>query len=137
MIKFLILFLVAFIVFPIVLFLVKQIDLKTKLMFLGGGFVIALLGLLAQSTLSLYYALLIMVGLLFAGSVVITKRLENEKLQQEEMHVYVPKTIREAIDKPTESYVAATTYNPSTPKSPSSIETEIEDWLKPAKKEDQ
>jgi hypothetical protein len=78
-----------------------------------------------------------MVGLLFAGSVVITKRLENEKLQQEEMHVYVPKTIQEAIDKPTESYVAATTHTPSTPKSPPSIETEIEDWLKPAKKEDQ
>lgn len=134
MIKFLILILVAFIVFPIVIVSVKKIDLKTKLMFLFGGFIIALLGLLAQSTLSLYYSVLIMLGLLFAGAVILTKRLENEKLQEEELHLYVPKSIHEAIEKPSESYVAATS---PTPKVQPVIESQAEDWLKPAKKEDQ
>ncbi|EPD54276.1 hypothetical protein HMPREF1210_00262 [Paenisporosarcina sp. HGH0030] len=134
MIKFLILILVAFIVFPIVIISVKKIDLKTKLMFLFGGFIIALLGLLAQSKLSLYYSVLIMLGLLFAGAVIITKRLENEKLQEEELHLYVPKSIQEAIEKPSESYVAATS---PTPKVQPVIESQAEDWLKPSKKEDQ
>lgn len=134
MIKFLILILVAFMVFPIVIVFVKKIDLTTKLMFLFGGFIIALLGLLAQSTLSLYYSVLIMLGLLFAGAVILTKRLENEKLQDEELHLYVPKSIQEAIEKPSESYVAATS---PTPKVQTVIESQAEDWLKPAKKEDQ
>ncbi|MGE6488277.1 hypothetical protein [Paenisporosarcina sp. NPDC076898] len=133
MIKFLILILLAFIVFPIVI-LVLKVDIKTKLMFLVGGFVIALFGLLAQSTLSLYYSVLIMLGLLFAGSVVLTKRLENEKLKDEELHLYVPKTIKEAIEKPSEAYVAATL---PTPNGQSGTDSQVEDWLKPAKKEDQ
>ena len=103
-------------------------------MFLVGGFVIALFGLLAQSTLSLYYSVFIMLGLLFAGSVMLAKRLENEKLKDEELHLYVPKTIKEAIEKPTEAYVAATS---PTPKVQSGTDSQVEDWLKPAKKEDQ
>ncbi|MCZ8536180.1 hypothetical protein M9R32_03095 [Paenisporosarcina quisquiliarum] len=134
MIKFLILILVAFIVFPIVILFFKKIDIKTKLMFLVGGFVIALFGLLAQSALSLYYSVLVMLGLLFAGSVVLTKRLENEKLREEELHLNVPKTIKEALEKPSESYVAATS---PTPNAQSGTDAQVEDWLKPAKKEDQ
>lgn len=134
MIKLLILILAAFIVFPIVILFFKKIDIKTKLMFLVGGFVIALFGLLAQSALSLYYSVLVMLGLLFAGSVVLTKRLENEKLKDEELHLYVPKTIKEAIEKTSESYVAATS---PTPNAQSGTDAQVEDWLKPAKKEDQ
>jgi len=134
MIKLLILILVAFIVFPIVILFFKKIDIKTKLMFLVGGFVIALFGLLAQSTLSLYYSVFIMLGLLFAGSVMLAKRLENEKLKDEELHLYIPKTIKEAIEKPSESYVAATS---PTPNAQSGTDAQVEDWLKPAKKEDQ
>ena len=103
-------------------------------MFLVGGFVIALFGLLVQSTLSLYYSVLIMLGLLFAGSVVLTKRLENEKLKEEEIHLYVPKTNKDAMEKPSESYVAATSQ---TPNAHSGTDAQVEDWLKPAKKEDQ
>ena len=134
MIKLLILILVAFIVFPIVILFFKKIDIKTKLMFLICGFVIALLGLLVQSTLSLYYSVLIMLGLLFAGAVLLTKRLESEKLKDEELHLYIPKTIKEAIEKPSESYVAATS---PTPNAQSGTDAQVEDWLKPAKKEDQ
>ena len=137
--KYLILLLIALIVFPIVILFVKKIELKTKLMFLVGGFLIALLGLLVQSTLSFYYALLIIIGLTFAGAVVFTKQFETQKLAEEEAHIYVPKNIKEAVEKPTQSYgqpkptpnaqvaleLAPTTEN----------ENNNDDWLKPSKKE--
>lgn len=128
MINYLILLLLALIVFPIVILFAKKIDLKKKLMFLVGGFLIALLGLLAQSSLSFYYALIIMLGLIFAGAVIFTKQFENQKLAEEVAHVYVPQTIKEAIEKPTQPYVAA-------PKPVAEIKND--DWLKPSKKEDQ
>jgi len=141
MIKYLILLLLALIVFPIVILFVKKVELKTKLMFLLGGFLIALLGLLVQSTLSFYYALLIIVGLTFVVAVVFTKQFETQKLAEEEAHIYVPKNIKEAVEKPTQSYVE--------PKPTFKAQVELElasttvtevnndDWLKPTKKEDQ
>ena len=128
MIKFLILLLVALIVFPIVIIFVKKVDLKTKLMFLVGGFVIALLGMVVQSTTSLYYAVLIMIGLIFAGSVLLTKRLENEK-QQENNYVFVQPVKQEPDPMPSEPVVAP-------PVQPVEVKQE-DDWLKPAKKEGQ
>ena len=74
MIKFLILLLVAFTVFPIVIAILKNVELKTKLMFLIAGFIISFLGLVVQSTLSFYYALLIMIGSVFAGAVLLTNQ---------------------------------------------------------------
>lgn len=134
--KYLILILVALIVFPIVILFVKKIDFKTKLLFLGGGLFIAFFGLIVQSTLSFYYSLLIMVGLIFAGAVVLTKQIENQRLVEEETHVYVPQTIKEAIDKPTQPYAASTPVEkPAAPKPVENIQTE--DWLSPSKKEDQ
>lgn len=128
MIKYLILLLLALIVFPIVILFLKKIELKTKLMFLVGGFLIALLGLLVQSTLSFYYALLIMIGLIFAGAVLLTKQLEKQKLA-EETHHFVSQPV---MEKPTtkaqvELELAPTTVN----------EVNNDDWLKPSKKEDQ
>ena len=134
MIKFLILILVALIVFPIVLLVEKKLAFKKKLFFLVGGFIIALLGIIVQSTLSLYYSFLLMVALLFAGAVLITKRLENERLQEEEIHLFVPKSIQEAIEKPSESY---TSSDLPASKAQPMINTQSTDWLKPAKKEDQ
>ena len=143
MIKYLILILLALIVFPIVILFVKKIELKAKLMFLVGGFLIALLGLLVQSTLSFYYALLIIVGLTFVVAVVFTKQFETQKLAEEEAHIYVPKNIKEAVEKPTQS------YGEPKPKPPIKAQVELElapttvtevnndDWLKPTKKEDQ
>ena len=128
MIKFLFLILVALIVFPVVLIFVKKIDLKTKLIFLIGGYAIALLGMLVQSTLSFYYAILIMIGLVFAGAVLISKQLENQMLAEEESFIEVPQTIQEAIEKPTEPYV-----EPAVPES----EIKNVDWLTPSKKEEQ
>ena len=55
MIKYLILLLLALIVFPIVILFAKKIDIKTKLMFLVGGFIIAFLGLVVHSTLRFFY----------------------------------------------------------------------------------
>ncbi|HLG27075.1 MAG TPA: hypothetical protein VI423_04760 [Paenisporosarcina sp.] len=133
MIKYLILLLLALIVFPVVILFVKKIDFKTKLMFLIGGFLIALLGLLAQSSLSFYYALLIMIGLIFAGAVILTKKIETQRLAEEEAHIYVPQSIKEAVEKPTEAYVASTTMTTTKPET----ENKNDDWLKPSKKEDQ
>lgn len=139
--KFLMLILVALIVFPIVILFVKKVDLKTKLMFLTGGLLIALLGLLVQSTLSFYYALLIMIGLTFAGAVVFTKQFETQKLAEEEAHIYVPKNIKEAVEKPTQSYVGPkpTTKAQVQLELASTTVTEVknDDWLKPSKKENQ
>ena len=131
MIKYLILLLLALIVFPIVILFLKKIELKTKLMFLVGGFLIALLGLLVQSTLSFYYALLIMIGLIFAGAVLLTKQLEKRKLVEEETHHFVSKPIQPVMEKPTtkaqvELELASTTVT----------EVTNDDWLKPSKKED-
>ena len=141
MIKYLILLLLALIVFPIVILFVKKIELKTKLMFLVGGFLIALLGLLVQSTLSFYYALLIIIGLTFVVAVVFTKQFETRKLAEEEAHIYVPKNIKEAVEKPTQS------YGQPKPTIKAQVELELapttvtevnnDDWLKPSKKEDQ
>ena len=141
MIKYLILILLALIVFPIVILFVKKIELKAKLMFLVGGFLIALLGLLVQSTLSFYYALLIIFGLTFVVAVVFTKQFETQKLAEEEAHIYVPKNIKEAVEKPTQSYdepkptIKAQVELELAP----TTETELnnDDWLKPTKKEDQ
>lgn len=134
MIKVLILILVALIVFPIVLLVEKKVALKTKFFFLVGGFMIALLSIIVQSTLSLYYSLLLMVALLFAGAVLITKRLENERLQEDELHLYVPKNFEVEIEKPSDSYSAS---DIPTSKAQSMINTQSTDWLKPAKKEGQ
>lgn len=141
MIKYLILLLLALIVFPIVILFEKKIELKTKMMFLVGGFLIALLGLLVQSTLSFNYAILIIIGLTFVVAVVFTKQLETQKLAEEEAHIYVPKNIKETVEKPTQSYV------PPTPTTKAQVELELaptietennnDDWLKPSKKEDQ
>lgn len=128
MIKYLILLLVALIVFPIVIIFVKKVDLKTKLMFLVGGFGIALLGLVVQSTTSLYYAVLIMIGLIFAGSVLLTKRLENEK-HQEIVQVFVPPVKHEPDTMPPAPII--------TPETQSVAIKQEDDWLKPANKEDQ
>ena len=135
MIKFLVLILVALIVFPIVIFFVKKIDLKTKLMFLIGGLVIALLGMLIQTTLSLYYASLVMVGLVFAGAVLITKEIEKQNLIDEEIFHNMPQTIKEALEKPTmpepvkESTPPVETVTPVTP-------NVQEDWLSKKNKEE-
>ena len=141
MIKYLILLLLALIVFPIVILFVKKIELKTKLMFLVGGFLIALLGLLVQSTLSFYYAILIIFGLTFAGAVVFTKQFESQKLAEEEAHIYVPKNIKEAVEKPPQS------YGQPKPTIKTQVELELapttvtevknDDWLKPTIKGDQ
>lgn len=127
MIKFLILILVALIVFPIVILFIKKIDLKTKLMFLIGGFLIALLGLLVQSSLSLYYSVLIMVGLIFTGAVLLTKQLEKQKLVEQESPVYMPQSTQVTVEKPVQPYVASKPV----------VEIQTEDWLSPSKKEDQ
>jgi len=135
MIKFLVLILVALIVFPIVIFFVKKIDLKTKLMFLIGGLVIALLGMLIQTTLSLYYASLVMVGLVFAGAVLITKEIEKQNLIDEEIFHNMPQTIKEALEKPKmpepvkESTPPVETVTPVTP-------NVQEDWLSKKNKEE-
>lgn len=126
--KFIMLILVALILFPIVILFAKKIDLKTKLMFLVGGLIIAFLGLVVQSTLSFYYALLIMIGLIFVGAVFFTKQFESQKLADEEAHIYVPQTIKEAIEKPTQQYVVPTP-------TPAAAEIKNDDWLKPSKKE--
>ena len=141
MIKYLTLLLLTLIVFPIVILFVKKIELKTKMMFLVGGFLIALLGLLVQSTLSFYYALLIIIGLTFVVAVVFTKQFETQKLAEEEAHIYVPKNIKEAVEKPSKS------YGEPKPTMKAQVELELapttetevnnDDWLKPTKKEDQ
>ena len=141
MIKYLILLLLALIVFPIVILFVKKIELKTKLMFLVGGFLIALLGLLVHSTFSFYYALLIIIGLTFVVAVVFTKQFETQKLAEEEAHIYVPKNIKEAVEKPTQS------YGQPKPTIKTQVELELapttvtevknDDWLKPTIKGDQ
>lgn len=132
MIKYLILLLLALIVFPIVILFVKKIDLKTKLIFLVGGFLIAFLGLLVQSSLSFYYALLIMVGMIFAGAVLLTKQLEKQKLVEEESHSFVPHTIQSTMEKPTTDAQVALEHAPTTV-----TEIQNDNWLKPSKKEDQ
>jgi len=135
MIKYLILLLVALIVFPIVILFIKKIDLKTKLLFLVGGFLIALLGLLVQSTLSLYYSLLIMVGLIFVGAVVITKQVEKQKLVEQEDPVYMPQTTQVTVEEPVQPYAAPIPVAKPAPEPVAIIQTE--DWLSPSKKEDQ
>ena len=136
MIKFLILILIALIVFPIVIFLVKKIELKTKLIFLVGGLLIACLGMLVQSSFSLYYALLIMVGLVFAGAVLITKQIEKQKLAEEELPFPVPLTNKEAVENPTKTDMVAES---NTPEIPETINTPNAgaDWFSPKKKEEQ
>jgi len=126
--NFIMLILVALIVFPIVILFVKNIDIRTKLMFLVGGLIIAFLGLVVQSTLSFYYAFLIMIGLIFVGAVFFTKQFESQKLAEEEAHIYVPQNIKEAIEKPTQQYVVPTP-------TPAAAEIKNDDWLKPSKKE--
>ncbi|WP_017381167.1 hypothetical protein [Paenisporosarcina sp. TG-14] len=129
MIKYLILLLLALIVFPIVILFVKKIELKTKLMFLVGGLLIALLGLLVQSTLSFYYALLIMIGLIFAGAVLLTKQLEKQKLA-EETRSFVSQPIQQVKEKPTTKAQVELELAPTTV-----TEVKNDDWLKPSKKE--
>ncbi|WP_075620476.1 hypothetical protein [Paenisporosarcina indica] len=138
MIKFLVLILVALIVFPIVIFLVKKVDLKTKLMFLVGGLVIALLGMLVQSTLSLYYALLIMVGLVFAGAILITKQIEKQNLLEEDVFHNMPQMNKETFEKPsiTEPVKESIPPTPSTAPETPTIPNAQEDWLTPKKKEE-
>ena len=128
--KYLILLLIALIVFPLVILFAKKIDLKTKLMFLVGGLIIAFLGLVVQSTLSFYYALLIMIGLIFVGAVLFTKQLESQKLAEDENHLFVSQPIKPVMEKPTSNAQVALELAPTT-------ETEIknDDWLKPSKKE--
>lgn len=140
MIKFLILILIAIIVFPLTIFLVKKIDLKTKLMFLIGGFLIAFIGMLVQSTLSLYYALLIMVGLVFAGAVIFTKQIEKQNLaDEEESFQHMPQSIKEALDNPTIPEPFKETVKTPAQKEPETriIPNVQEDWLSPKKKEEQ
>ncbi|QBP40762.1 hypothetical protein [Paenisporosarcina antarctica] len=132
MINYLILLLLALIVFPIVILFIKKIDLKTKLMFLVGGLLIALLGLLVQSTLSFYYALLIMIGLIFAGAVLLTKQLEKQKLEEVETHRSVSQPIPPVLEKPTTKAQVELELAPTTV-----TEVKNDDWLKPSKKEDQ
>lgn len=130
MIKYLILILLALIVFPIVILFAKKIELKTKLMFLIGGFTIAFLGLLVQSTLSFYYALLIMIGLVFAGAVFLTKQLEKQKLADEDSRSFVSQPIQPVMEKPTTNAQVALELAPTT-----ETENNNDDWLKPSKKE--
>lgn len=128
--NYLILLLIALIVFPIVILFAKKIDLKTKLMFLLSGFLIALLGLLVQSTLSLYYALLIMIGLIFAGTVLLTKQLEKQKLAEEENHRFVSQPIQPVMKNLTSNAQVELELAPTTV-----TEVKNDDWLKPSKKE--
>jgi hypothetical protein len=127
MIKYLILLLLALIVFPIVILFAKKIELKTKLMFLIGGGIIALLGLLVQSTLSFYYSWLMMIGMIFVGAVLLTKQLEKQKL--EESLSFVSQPIQPINEKPIQAQVKAKPI--TTPVA----EIKNDDWLKPAKKE--
>ena len=136
MIKFLVLLLVALIVFPVVIIFLKKIDIKSKLMFLIGGLLIALLGILVQSSLSLYYALLIMIGLVFAGAVLITKQIEKQKLAAEELSYQEPQTIKEAVGNPTKTDNVVETYTPGTPE-PIHTPNAGADWFSPKKKEEQ
>jgi hypothetical protein len=101
-------------------------------MFLAGGFLIAFLGLLVQSSLSFYYALLLMIGLIFAGAVLLTKQLEKQKLVEEESHSFVPPPIQPKMEKPTTDAQVALELAPTTV-----TEIQNDDWLKPSKKEDQ
>ena len=130
MIKYLILLLLAFIVFPIVILFVKKIELKMKLIFLVGGFIIAFLGLVVQSTLSYYYAMLIMIGLIFAGAVLLTKQLEKQKLADEDSRSFVSQPIQPVMEKPTTNAQVALELAPTT-----ETENNNDDWLKPSKKE--
>ncbi len=94
-----------------------------------------------HSTFSFYYALLIIIGLTFVVAVVFTKQFETQKLAEEEAHIYVPKNIKEAVEKPTQS------YGQPKPTIKTQVELELapttvtevnnDDWLKPTKKEDQ
>jgi hypothetical protein len=129
MIKYLILLLLALIVFPIVILFAKKIELKTKLMFLIGGGIIALLGLLVQSTLSFYYSWLMMIGMIFVGAVLLTKQLEKQKLDEEESLSFVSQPIQPINEKPIQAQVKAKPI--TTPVA----EIKNDDWLKPAKKE--
>jgi len=132
MIKYLILLLLALIVFPIVILFAKKIDIKTKLMFLVGGFIIAFLGLVVHSTLSFYYSLLIMIGLIFAGAVLLTKQLEKQKLVEEDSRSFVSQPIQPVMEKPTSNAQVELELAPTTV-----TEVKNDDWLKPSKKEDQ
>jgi len=133
MFNLLILILVALIVFPVVIIFIRNIDLKTKLTFLIGGLLIALIGMLVQSSMSLYYSLLIMIGLIFAGAVLITKQLEKQKLAEVEMERNIPQTIKEGKETPIE---AIPVVEPASPVD-STLQNAGEDWLTPQKKEEQ
>ena len=130
MIKYLILLMIALIVSPLVILFVKKINIKTKLMFLVGGFIIAFLGLLVQSTLSFYYAILIMFGLIFAGAVLLTKQLEKQKLAEQDSSSFVSPPIQPVMEKPTPNAQVALELAPTTEN-----ENINDDWLKPSKKE--
>lgn len=119
----------ALIVFPIVILFAKKIDLKTKLMFLVGGVIIALLSLAVQTTLSFYYALLIMLGLSFVGAVLLTKQLEKQKLAEEESLSFVSQPIQPINERPIQA------QEKPKPVTTSVAEIKNDDWLKPSKKE--
>ena len=127
MLDFLTLLFVAIIIFPIALIFFKQYTVKHKLYFLVFGLIIAFLGILALSFFSLYYSILVMLGLVFVGSVLMTKRLEAEQNKIEE-EVYV-----KTENKP--AHVVKTINRTEMAKSLESVPEIQDDWLKPQPKE--
>ena len=99
MIKFLILLMSFFILVPLSLLFLKKYSLQTKLMVFGGGFFIAALGIYLQSTMSLYYSVLLMFGLIFVLAVLFTKQIEKKKQIAEQYDILEvePVKIKEVI----------------------------------------
>jgi len=95
MINYLVLLICALIVFSIVFLFFKKNNFQLKLMIFGGGFLIAFVGIFIQTNLSLSHSILIMLGLIFALSIVFTKQIEkmnqdvdsNDRLQKEPLKI--------------------------------------------------
>lgn len=127
MIQYLILLLVALIIFPIVLLFFKKYNTQQKVMILAGGLFIAFIGIFIQSTLSFYYSALIMFGLTFALAVLFTKQIEKKNQENDNYEIVqtepvkITEVVKAPIDlEPTEKPLI-----------------KQEDWLKPARKEEQ
>ena len=76
--------------------------------------------------------MLIIIGLIFAGAVLLTKQLEKQKLVEEDSRSFVSQPIQPVMEKPTSNAQVELELAPTTV-----TEVKNDDWLKPSKKEDQ
>ena len=96
MIRLLILLIFAAIAFAIAYFFLKSVPMAKRITVLGGGFLAAIIGILLQSMMSFYMALLAIVAISLLIALVYTKRSEKQQQQLAEER----KAVREQLSQP-------------------------------------